>query len=156
MSFHRQKNMTDTEKRYFYTFGTDPRFPFEGGWVEVLAINQDEANSIFRHIFPGQRQGLLNCAFSYTEEEFMRSKMAKQGNFGKFCQRKLGVDDLFALNAFEIPKAVKIGDRVYVIDKIMYIYADEESGYSIEFIDKEGKYRNWKQYFDGGYALFRL
>ena len=86
----------------------------------------------------------------------MKSKMAKYGNFGEFCQTRLEINDLFALNAFKIPKAVKIGDRVYVIDKIMYIYADEESGYSIEFIDKEGKYRNWKQYFDGGYALFRL
>ena len=145
----------DTEKKFYYTFGTNPCFPFEGGWVEVLAVSRVEANAIFRHIFPDAIKGFINCAFCYDENEFDESKMAKTGNLGNFCQRKLGINDLFSIDKFEIPKAVKLNENVFTIDKILHIEADEDYGYSIEFIDDEGKYRNWKQYFDGGYALFR-
>ena len=100
----------ETEKKFYYTFGTNPCFPFEGGWVEVLAVNRVEANAIFRHIFPDAIKGFINCAFCYDENEFDESKMAKTGNLGNFCQRKLGIDDkLRELGASD-------GDTVRILD----------------------------------------
>ena len=34
--------------RYFYTFGSDPGFPYQNGWVEVRATSRDEADRKFR------------------------------------------------------------------------------------------------------------
>lgn len=38
--------------RYFYTFGTDPAFPYKEGWVEVHANTPAEADEKFRRRFP--------------------------------------------------------------------------------------------------------
>lgn len=59
---------------YFYTFGTDCGFPYQGGWVEVRAESRMEADKKFRTRFPDRpgRKGILNCAFCYTMEEWSR------------------------------------------------------------------------------------
>ncbi len=60
--------------RYFYTFGSEPKFPYQSGWVEVRAASWDEAHAKFRARFPDRpgHEGILNCAFFYNEEEWTR------------------------------------------------------------------------------------
>lgn len=59
---------------YFYTFGTDPQFPFGiNEYVEVHADDANQADQKFKSHFPC-REGstLLNCAFIYREEIWER------------------------------------------------------------------------------------
>ena len=75
--------------KVFYTFGSDERFPFCGGWVEVEAENMKQAHAIFRACYPDREPGILNCSDYYTEAQFNDSDMPSTGNRGAFCHRKL-------------------------------------------------------------------
>lgn len=58
--------------RTYFTFGTDPLFPFGiNDYVVVEAEGVNEACHIFNLVHP-PRPGsdLVNCAFIYTEEKF--------------------------------------------------------------------------------------
>ena len=70
---------------YYFTFGTDGH-PFDGGWIEVVANDQIEAEHFFKKQYPNPRnRELLNCAGIYTEREFKRTSMYIKGNFGEKC-----------------------------------------------------------------------
>jgi len=73
-------------KLYYYTFGTDPAFPYTRGWVEVYASSQEEAHEKFRTRFPDRpgHEGTINCAFFYDQESWEHTPMAK-GIPGEFC-----------------------------------------------------------------------
>ncbi len=56
--------------RYFYTFGSDPGFPYQCGWVEVRAKSWQEAHQKFRSRFPDRNEDTLNCSFFYNEQQW--------------------------------------------------------------------------------------
>jgi len=60
--------------RYFYTFGSDPQFPYQYGWVEIHAETFKEADKKFRSRFPDRpgHEGILNVAFCYDERAWAR------------------------------------------------------------------------------------
>ena len=60
--------------KFFFTFGSDPGFPYQYGWVEVHAPGMYEAVQTFRARFPDRTPGIVNCAFYYSELVFMRSQ----------------------------------------------------------------------------------
>lgn len=76
-------------KKFFYTFGSDERFPFCGGWVEIEAENIKQANAIFRACYPDREPGILNCSDYYTEAQFNATGMPNTGNRGAFRHRKI-------------------------------------------------------------------
>lgn len=59
--------------KYFYTFGSDPGYPYQNGWVEVHATTREEADRKFRARFPDRpgHEGIMNFAFSYSEERWV-------------------------------------------------------------------------------------
>lgn len=59
-------------KKYFFTFGSDPRFPYgREDFVEVHAVDLPAACELFRSVFPNRPgSDCLNCADYYTDEEF--------------------------------------------------------------------------------------
>lgn len=57
---------------YYYTFGTDPLFPHQNGWVEVIAASWPEAHSKFRAVYPDRHPNVLNCAFFYEEDRWQK------------------------------------------------------------------------------------
>jgi predicted RNA-binding Zn-ribbon protein involved in translation (DUF1610 family) len=71
---------------YYYTFGTDPEYPYSRGWVEVYASSWEEAHEKFRTRFPDRpgHEGTINCAFFYDQKSWERTVMSK-GNMGEFC-----------------------------------------------------------------------
>ena len=79
----------DDYVKVFYTFGSDDRFPFCGGWVEVAAPTMKEAHALFREHYPDREPGILNCSDYYTEEQFKESDMPLTGNRGAFCHCRL-------------------------------------------------------------------
>ena len=61
--------------RFYYTFGSSDQYPFnQEEYVMVEAYSQEEANQIFRKRYPDYNAGVLNCAFCYTEEQFLSAK----------------------------------------------------------------------------------
>lgn len=57
---------------YFYTFGSDPGFPYQNGWVEIHAASREEADRKFRARFSDRlgHEGIMNCAFRYDEKRW--------------------------------------------------------------------------------------
>lgn len=76
--------------KYYYTFGSDPSFPYQNGWVEVIADSWAEAHDKFRTRFPGRAKTCLNCSFFYDEEEWKKTNMSKNKNYK--CYEVIGED----------------------------------------------------------------
>lgn len=64
--------------RFYFTFGTDIKFPFYTGWVEVIAEDRNGAIALFRKHFKDRRTDspCVNCSFIYDETEWARVKHA--------------------------------------------------------------------------------
>ena len=60
-----------------HTFGSDYGFPFQDGWVEIIASNREEADEIFMRHFPCRHPNTLNCSFVYTEAEWLEMDPAR-------------------------------------------------------------------------------
>ena len=55
--------------RYYFTFGTDERYPFQLGYLIIEARDRHAAREIFKAYFPNRKgSDLLNCASVYSEE----------------------------------------------------------------------------------------
>lgn len=72
-------------KKWYFTFSLNDHFPYQGGWVIVEAETEHKARKIFNEKYPPFENGLLRCAFVYSEEEFMKTTMAKEGNYDAWC-----------------------------------------------------------------------
>lgn len=75
--------------KIFYTYGSDDKYPFYGGWVEVEADSIKQAHALYRASYPDKVNGILNCADYYTEEQFIGTGMIETGNRGAYCHRKI-------------------------------------------------------------------
>lgn len=80
-----------TMPKFYYTYGTDPRYPFHGGWTEIEAPDWAAANGLFRTFHPDRGTGLYNYADSYSEAEFLATEMAVNGNFDACCHERITV-----------------------------------------------------------------
>ena len=61
-------------KKYYFTFGTDPLFPYGiNEYVVAEAVNKNMAMRMFKAKYPGPHAELANCAFCYSEEEFEKN-----------------------------------------------------------------------------------
>lgn len=73
-------------EKFYFTYGTDHKYPFQGGWSLIYAPDLRSAQQIFKAIHPN-REGSdsLNCADYYTEKEFFQENSFKDGNRGAGC-----------------------------------------------------------------------
>jgi len=73
-------------RSYYFTFGYGAGHPFNGGWIIVKSQNIEIAQRIYQLYFPDKSDSNeLNCSMIYTENEFKRTQMYKNGNYGKRC-----------------------------------------------------------------------
>lgn len=83
-------------QKYYFTFGSDERFPYHGGWVIIEAANESMARDLFQTIYPNRHENTLNCAWVYSEDAFKKTDMYKKNdNLGFACHGH------FKLMAFE-------------------------------------------------------
>lgn len=73
---------------FYFTYSLEGQ-PFVGGWTLINAPNEEVARSIFRSFHPDRNEGILNCAYVYSEERFQKTKMFKNGNFGKALRERI-------------------------------------------------------------------
>ena len=79
--------------RVFYTFGSDKRYPYQGGWIIIEANSVEKAHRIFQAFYPNRTPGVLNCADYYAEEAFRKTGMYEQGNHGKYCHNTIRIQE---------------------------------------------------------------
>ncbi|MGN1370613.1 MAG: hypothetical protein ACI4WX_17195 [Aristaeellaceae bacterium] len=68
--------------KFYFTYGTSELYPFKGGWTEIVAPDRSAACAIFRMFHPNSYNGCLNCSEVYSRDEFVKTGMYKEGNFG--------------------------------------------------------------------------
>ena len=62
-------------KKYYFTFGTDPQFPYKANeYVVAEAVNKNMAIRMFMAKYPGPYAMIANCSFCYPEEEFEKNR----------------------------------------------------------------------------------
>lgn len=81
--------------KFYFTYGLDPAYPFQGGWTEIKAPDRPTACNLFQSYHPNHNRpeivGNLNCSDIYDEDEFMRTDMLLDGNFGAWCNEEITV-----------------------------------------------------------------
>lgn len=78
-------------KRFYFTFGSDPHFPFQGGWIIIEAPDIRAAAKIFKVYYPNPHDdNVLNCSDYYTAADFEASSMFKTSNRGVQCHLVIG------------------------------------------------------------------
>ena len=60
--------------KYYFTYGQNETQPFIGGWTVVNANSYTEAIDKFNAVHPTTKDGFINCAFVYDENEFKQPK----------------------------------------------------------------------------------
>lgn len=63
-------------KNFYFTFGSDPKFPYgREDYVVVMANDRNEACRKFKEKYPNRPgSDFINCAFIYSEAEFNKFK----------------------------------------------------------------------------------
>jgi len=64
----------EPQKKFYFSFGSDPGFPFQNTFIIVVAETEKAAVEKFRKKYPDRHEGIVNCAFWYSEESWHRSK----------------------------------------------------------------------------------
>ncbi len=64
------QRIKEPQKKFYFMFGSDPGFPYQNTFIIVMADTEKEAVEKFRAKFPDRHEGLVNCAFWYSEEEW--------------------------------------------------------------------------------------
>lgn len=57
-------------ENFYFTFGSSLQFPFQGGYLIVVANNVKDAIAKYREKYPDVHENCVNCAFIYNEEEW--------------------------------------------------------------------------------------
>ena len=65
-------NRTSETQNFYFTYGSNPIFPFCGGYVIVKAGSLKEAIEKYRKEYPDVHDNLINCAFYYSESEWQK------------------------------------------------------------------------------------
>ena len=77
--------------KFYFTYGSDERFPYQRGWTEIEAPDMATACAAFRHFHPDSdpEAPCLNCAVIYTEAEFQNTVMYVQANYHDCCRERI-------------------------------------------------------------------
>lgn len=69
--------LEDSLTKVYFTFGSDPSFPYQNTYIVVEGRTEKECLNIFRLKYPDRHKGCINCAFWYSEERWNELGMFK-------------------------------------------------------------------------------
>lgn len=80
-------------QKFYFTYASNPGFPFQDGWTVVYAKNRGQACDIFNLVHPHYGSSdCVNCSWIYTQDEFEQTSMCQTGkNFNQGCVETLGL-----------------------------------------------------------------
>ena len=78
-------------EKFYFTYGSDERFPYQYGWTEIEAPDMATACAAFRHFHPDRdpEAPCFNCAAIYPEAEFQNTGMYVQANYHDRCRERV-------------------------------------------------------------------
>ena len=79
--------------KFYFTYGSDERFPFQRGWTEIEAPGYALACAAFREYHPDRdpEEPCLNCADVYTEEEFRDTMEYVRADWRDHCHERISM-----------------------------------------------------------------
>ena len=83
------RNAEDEFENIYFTYGSSGQ-DFSGGWTRVVATDLRQAIALFRMYHP-DHNGFIHCCSMYREDDFKKTKMYSEGNFGKFENEVIGL-----------------------------------------------------------------
>ena len=85
--------LADVEDSYYFTYGTDERYPYQLGWTRVIAPSYEAAIAAFRAYHPNRSgSDLINCASIYTERQFYATSLPFEGNGGVYAHEYIRIN----------------------------------------------------------------
>ncbi len=78
-------------QKFYFVYNGLYAYPYDGGWVEVIAENIEQAKSIYGVIFGTNSDGSANYADVFTEEEFIKTAMFRDGILGAKCHEVISM-----------------------------------------------------------------
>lgn len=60
----------EKHKKFYFTFGSDPKYPYPGRYLVVEAFAKKSAIQKFRKKIPDRHKNVYNAAFCYSQEEW--------------------------------------------------------------------------------------
>lgn len=80
--------------RFYFLYGLNPKYPFQGGWTLIHAPDLDAACRIHRVLYPHPDEnerddGRINCADVMDEERFLNMDLLQAGYCGKRMQSEV-------------------------------------------------------------------
>ena len=67
-------DIKDGNCNFYFTFGSEKKFPFTNGYIVIRAKAIENARHEFKKLFPNTNKDVLNCSFYYTESEWNSNK----------------------------------------------------------------------------------
>lgn len=58
----------------YFTFGSAETFPYQNTYLIIEGVSQEDCMTDFRRRYPDITEGVLNCAFAYSQEEWEKVK----------------------------------------------------------------------------------
>lgn len=60
----------EKHNKFYFTFGSDPKYPYPGSYLVAEAFSKSSAIQKFRKKWPDRRKNVYNAAFCYSQEEW--------------------------------------------------------------------------------------
>lgn len=70
--------MNEKGQKFYFTFGSNEKFPYPNSYLVVIAENEKQACEVFRKHFPDRHENTLNCSFVYTENEWNKAEVFRR------------------------------------------------------------------------------
>lgn len=67
----------EKHNKYYFTFGSDPGFPYQNAYLVIEAFNKSSAIRKFRKKFPDRHENVYNASFCYSQEEWEKQEFEK-------------------------------------------------------------------------------
>lgn len=80
-------------RKFYFTYGSDARFPYQSDWTEIEAPDLECAIEIFRQYHPDRPgSGCINCAFYYTQEQWdAKPDESKALSLSDRCRERISI-----------------------------------------------------------------
>lgn len=114
-------------QKYYFTFGSDEKFPYQNGFIEVRAESYVDAVRVFRDNVPDRTKDVLNCSDVYDQEQW--KKVLEHGHYRG-----------------EKPKAVFKSEYALKEERLSVLFANAIGMYAEEMLPREAdSTRFWRK-----------